>query len=185
MQSEPVSIGPPIGEPAPNFESAIGPDRVTLHDYRGNWLIVLTHPEDLVGIFRTRTINYLLCKRSVRVICFAGEVNPSGLPKHENFLKRYLRKRRMTMVCDPGGKAARDYGICPGEESGNAKGLFVIDPKGILRIKLYFPIGAERNFYEILKLIDALQKSDRQRTRESGLWRGAIVVRPRVLAPPE
>ena len=33
----------------------------------------------------------------------------------------------------------------------------MIDPKGLLRMKLYFPMETERDFPEILKLFDTFQ----------------------------
>jgi peroxiredoxin 2/4 len=174
--------GPTIGEPAPDFKTSIGNNTLTLNDFKGNWLIILSHPEDMVPVFRTRTINYLLCKRRTRIIAL-GDEKPS-VAKGRNFLKKYILKRRLTMIDDSGKAVAAKYGACGANgEAEEMKGAFVIDPKGILRIKLYSSLTAERNLYEILKLVDALQAADRQRARkpESGEWRRrfGIVVKPK------
>jgi peroxiredoxin (alkyl hydroperoxide reductase subunit C) len=88
------------------------------------------------------------------------------------------------MVDDSDKGIAKSYGLCggPGYPE-DTKGVFVIDRKGILRIKLYFSLTAERNLYEILKLVDTLQAADRQRVGKpkGGEWkkRLGIVVRPK------
>jgi peroxiredoxin (alkyl hydroperoxide reductase subunit C) len=174
--------GPHIGEPAPDFEASVGSSTISLHDLKGNWIIILSHPEDMLPVFRTRTINYLLCKRRTRVISLGKENSP--LAKGRNLLKKYILKHRMTMIDDSGNQVAAKYGVCGGpEDPEEIKAVFVIDPKGILRIKLYSSLSSGRNFYEILKLVDALQEADRQRAGkpESGEWRRrlGIVVRPK------
>jgi peroxiredoxin (alkyl hydroperoxide reductase subunit C) len=175
--------GPSIGEPAPDFGTSIGDNTITLNDFKGNWIIILSHPEDMLPVFKTRTINYLLCKRRTRVISLGNEKS-SCIAKGRNFLKRYILRHRFTMVDDSDKGIAKSYGLCggPGYPE-DTKGVFVIDRKGILRIKLYFSLTAERNLYEILKLVDTLQAADRQRVGKpkGGEWkkRLGIVVRPK------
>jgi peroxiredoxin (alkyl hydroperoxide reductase subunit C) len=174
--------GPVIGEPAPDFETSVESSTFTLNDLKGSWIIILSHPEDMLPVFRTRTINYLLCKRRTRVISLGDE--NSSVAKGRNFLKKYILKRRLTMIDDSDKEVAAKYGIYGSSgDLEEMKGVFVIDPKGILRIKLYSSLTAGRNLYEILKLVDALQAADRQRAgkSESGEWRRrlGIVVRPK------
>ena len=40
--------------------------------------------------------------------------------------------------------------------------MFIIDDKGIVRAMVYYPLNAGRNVDELLRLIDALQTSDRE-----------------------
>ncbi len=89
------------------------------------------------------------------------------------------------MIDDSDGGISKTYGL-QDKYSGDAKGVFVIDPKGVLRVKLYFSPDTERNFCEVLKLLDTLQASDRQKSelsRSKG-WKSrlAVVVRPKALA---
>lgn len=188
MQDEPGTSGPSIGEPAPYFEGLIGEDRITSGDFKGNWLILLSNPEDLLAVFKTRTINYLLCKRRIRVLALVNEKIPSA-PKEKNFLKKYIRNHRMTMLDVSEGEFATNYGLLCAPEGKGHKGIFVIDTKGILRMKLYFPPDGERNLYEILKLVDALQSADRQRSEQSKAksWkrRLEVVIRMKGLAEQE
>ncbi|MEW6108687.1 MAG: redoxin domain-containing protein [Nitrospirota bacterium] len=175
--------GPSIGEPAPFFEIAAGSNTVNLDDYKGNWLMLFTHPEDLLPIFRTRTIKYILCKRRIKAIAL-GDAQSSNIASGRNFLKKYIMKHSLTIVDDSGMEIARSYSAANDGCIGNAdsKCVFVIDPQGILRIKLSFSLSAQRNFYEILKLVDALQDADRQRNRQpkEKKWerRAGVIVTP-------
>lgn len=167
--------GPSIGERAPDFGASIGDDTITLSDFRGNWIIILSHPEDMLPVFKTRTINYLLCKRRTRVIAL-GDEKSSCIAKGHNFLKKYILKHRLTMIDDSDRGVAGNYGLCGSpEDPEEMKGVFVIDPKGILRIKLYFSMTAGRNLYEILKVLDTLQAADTQRVGNPGAGSGKSV----------
>ena len=57
---------------------------------------------------------------------------------------------------------ARQYGmIQPGEATTQAvRAVFIVDPEGILRTMLYYPLSAGRNMQEILRVIKALQVAD-------------------------
>lgn len=164
--------GPALGGPAPYFETTIGNEIVTSDDFKGGWTIVFSHPGDLMPVFKTRTINYILCKRRTKVVAL-GDGRPAGAATGRNIIKKYILKHSLSVIDDPDKKIAESYGLTDGDGASDeeAKGIFVIDPLGILRIKLYFPLAAERNFYEILKLVDALQDADKQRNKKQ---KGAV-----------
>ena len=176
--------GPLLGEPAPNFETTIAGNSISLKDFKAKWVIILSHPEDLLPLFRTRTVNYVLCKRRTKVIAL-GNGDTSGIDTGKNLIKKYILKHNLTIVDDTDKRIAACYGL-PGQNSvapEGEKGVFIIDPKGVLRVKLYLPQAAERNFYEILRLIDALQAADRKKVRgpSKRAWRRGldIVIGPR------
>jgi len=57
---------------------------------------------------------------------------------------------------------AKKYGmIQPGESSTKAvRAVFVIDPKGIVRVIIYYPLSLGRNFDELHRIVIALQTAD-------------------------
>jgi peroxiredoxin (alkyl hydroperoxide reductase subunit C) len=48
--------------------------------------------------------------------------------------------------------------------------VFVIDPKGIVRLMLYYPLTTGRNMQEILRVIEALQTSDANQVATPANW---------------
>jgi peroxiredoxin (alkyl hydroperoxide reductase subunit C) len=177
-----ITQGPPLGDPAPGFEVDIGGNRISLRDFRGRWLIIVTDPEELLAVFKTRTINYVLCKRRTKVIAL-GRGTADVQQAVRNPVKKYILRHNLTIIDDSGGKIGEAYGLPFGAD--REKGVFIVDPKGILRAKLYQPLAAERNFYDTLKLIDALQMTDGRKVRVRGGWRRKlnVVIRPK--AEPE
>jgi peroxiredoxin (alkyl hydroperoxide reductase subunit C) len=70
-------------------------------------------------------------------------------------------------------EVARKYGmIQPGESSTKAvRAVFYIDPKGIIRAILYYPLSLGRNFDELYRVIIALQTSDAFGVATPADWR--------------
>lgn len=156
-----------LGEPAPYFEVPVGDNRVSIKDFKGSWLLIFSHPDDIMPVFKTRTIKYVLCKRRIKAIALSNSQTSPLIPGR-NVVKKYILMHSLTVVNYSDNGIAEDYGLSNTAADGESKGVFVVDPKGILRIKLFFPMTAERNFHEILKLIDALQEADKLKQEKPG-----------------
>jgi peroxiredoxin (alkyl hydroperoxide reductase subunit C) len=62
--------------------------------------------------------------------------------------------------------------IQPNQSSTQAvRAVFVIDPKGVIRTILYYPLSTGRNFDEIKRIIQALQKADTDNVATPADWR--------------
>ena len=68
---------------------------------------------------------------------------------------------------------ANKYGmIQPGQSNTQAvRAVFVIDPNGVVRTILYYPLSTGRNFDEIKRIILALQKADADACATPADWR--------------
>ena len=82
---------------------------------------------------------------------------------------------------DPSMAIAKAYGmIAPGaEHSGTVRACFIIDPAGIVRLILWYPMSVGRSIVEILRCVRALQVSDaRQVLMPEGWQPGGEVIEP-------
>ena len=62
--------------------------------------------------------------------------------------------------------------IQPGESNTKAvRAVFVIDPKGIIRTIIYYPLSLGRNFDELYRVIIALQTADEFSVATPADWR--------------
>jgi len=70
-------------------------------------------------------------------------------------------------------EVAKKYGMMmPGESSTKAvRAVFVIDPKGIIRTIIYYPLSLGRNFDELLRVVTALQTADAFSIATPADWR--------------
>jgi len=62
------------------------------------------------------------------------------------------------------------------------RNVFYIDPNGVIRAKLIYPLTNGRNIGEILRLLDALQTTDREKVVTPANWRPGF---PTVIPPPK
>jgi peroxiredoxin (alkyl hydroperoxide reductase subunit C) len=88
------------------------------------------------------------------------------------------------IIADLNKEIATLYGmIMPGEsKTETSRCVFVIDPSGILRAMIYYPLTTGRNTDEILRLIDALQTTDKHGVSTPANWRSGDKV---ILPPPK
>ena len=70
-------------------------------------------------------------------------------------------------------EVANKYGmIQPGQSNTQAvRAVFVIDPEAKIRLILYYPLSTGRNFDEIKRVIQALQKADAENVATPADWR--------------
>ena len=68
---------------------------------------------------------------------------------------------------------ANRYGMIQPEQSTTqaVRATFIIDPKGKIRTILYYPLTTGRNFDEMKRIIQALQKSDDEGVATPADWR--------------
>jgi len=72
--------------------------------------------------------------------------------------------------------------IHPGASTTAAvRAVFIIDDKGVLRAMVYYPMNVGRNITEILRVVDALQTSDKYGVSTPADWNPG---EPVVVAPP-
>jgi peroxiredoxin (alkyl hydroperoxide reductase subunit C) len=71
--------------------------------------------------------------------------------------------------------------VMPGESTTEtSRCVFVIDPKGIMRAMIYYPLTTGRNMQEILRLMDALQATDEHQIATPANWQPG----DKVIVPP-
>ena len=76
------------------------------------------------------------------------------------------------MIADLNTKVSTKYGMLqPNVSSTQAvRAVFIIDPQGIIRSIVYYPLTTGRNFQEIKRMIQALQKSDETHNSTPANW---------------
>lgn len=76
------------------------------------------------------------------------------------------------VIADLNTKAYTLYGMLqPNVSSTQAvRAAFLTDPKGIIRTIIYYPLTTGRNFDEIKRMIQAIQKSDEEHCSTPSNW---------------
>ena len=169
---------PRLGEPAPAFEAVTTHGPLQLADYEGSWLVLFSHPADFTPVCTTEFIAFAeiypeLKKRGAELLGLSID----SVFSHIAWVRNIEEKTGVTIpfpvIADLDRKVATAFGMVqPGESKTEAsRCVFVIDPKGILRAMIYYPLTTGRNMDEILRLVDALQTSTSNGVATPANWR--------------
>lgn len=165
---------PLIGEKAPSFVAETTQGVVHFpEDYKGKWVIFFSHPADFTPVCTTEFMTFAAMEDEFRALNaeLLGLSIDSGY-SHIAWLRTIKEKIKFRdmenvevtfpLIEDITMEVARKYGmIMPGEASTKAvRAVFFIDPKGIIRTIIYYPLSIGRNFDELLRVVKALQTAD-------------------------
>jgi peroxiredoxin (alkyl hydroperoxide reductase subunit C) len=74
--------------------------------------------------------------------------------------------------------------IHPGKGTNTVRAVFVVDDKGKIRVMLYYPQELGRNIDEILRVVEAIQISDKHGVAMPANWPNNEIVGDNVIIPP-
>jgi len=153
-----------IGTKAPDFTmnsyngKGLDFDKISLSDYSGKWLVMVFYPLDFTPIWQTEITEF-----STRIDEF-NEINSDVLSvstdsehSHKAWCGVELGDINFQMAADMTKDVSRDFGILVEEEGISQRGLFIIDPEGVLRYSVIHDIDVGRNVDETLRVLKALQ----------------------------
>lgn len=175
---------PLIGDKAPAFEAVTtqGPIRFP-QDYAGRWVILFSHPADFTPVCTTEFMTFgSMAEQFAQLNTALVGLSVDSLYAHIAWLRRIRElewngKKNIDitfpLIEDIRMEVASLYGmIQPGQSTTQAvRAVFVIDPQGIIRTILYYPLSTGRNFDEIRRIVQALQKADADACATPADWR--------------
>jgi len=179
---------PRLNEPAPDFEAETTQGMLRLSDFRDRWLILFSHPADFTPVCTTEFVAFAeihaeLQKRGVELLGLSIDSLFSHIAWIRNIEEKLGKKIPFPIIADLNKDVATKYGmVMPGaSKTETVRCVFIIDPKGVLRAMLYYPMSAGRNMQEILRLVDALQTADRHGVATPANWTPG---QPVIVPPP-
>ena len=179
---------PRINEPAPDFEAKTTHGMVKLSDYtsKGKWVVLFSHPADFTPVCTTEFVEFArrnddFASRNTQLIGNSIDSIYSHIAWVRNIEQNNKVKVPFPVIADLDQKVARAYGMVHEAVSDTAavRAVFVIDPKGMIRTILYYPMSLGRNVDEIVRIVDALQTADANACATPANWKpGDSVVVP-------
>jgi peroxiredoxin (alkyl hydroperoxide reductase subunit C) len=158
-----------VGQKAPDFDmpSTRNLDKlnqnVKLSDYAGQWLVLVFYPLDFTFVCPTELTTF-----SDRIVDFEAigasvlGISTDSVYSHRAWLqtardRNGIEGLRYPLASDITKKVSRDYGVLIEHEGIALRGLFVMDPEGILRYQVVHDLNVGRSAEETLRVIQALQ----------------------------
>lgn len=147
-----------VGELAPEFKlnSTVGRE-VSLSEFRGKWVVVFFYPGDFTRVCSTEVPEF---NRKLGEFRKLGTVilgiSIDSVPVHQAWAEK-LGGVEYPLLSDINKEASRTYGVLIEREGRALRGLFIVDPQGILRYQLVNDTKVGRNMEEVLRVLQALQ----------------------------
>ncbi len=184
MENEVMTM-PRIGEKAPEFKAVTTQGNIEFpKDYEGSWVILFSHPADFTPVCTSEFMTFATLEEKFnKANCKLVGLSVDGLYSHIAWLRTIKEKIeykgmknvevKFPLIEDITMEVAKKYGmIQPGESNTKAvRAVFVIDPKGIIRTIIYYPLSLGRNFDELYRVIIALQTADEFSIATPADWR--------------
>lgn len=179
---------PRLNEPAPDFTAPTTAGPRSLADYRGKWLVLFSHPADFTPVCTTEFMAF--AKAHDRFQALGCELLGLSIDSHyahiawmRNIKEKFGVEIPFPIIADLSMQVASAYGmIQPGASDTSAvRATFLIDPEGVLRAMVYYPMSNGRSVEEFLRLLTALQTSDANQVATPEAWQPG---EPVIVPPP-
>jgi peroxiredoxin (alkyl hydroperoxide reductase subunit C) len=178
---------PGLNQPAPAFKAPTTHGEKSLADYKGKWLVLFSHPADFTPVCTTEFMAFAkrhadFQKLGCELLGLSIDSTFSHLAWTRNIKEKFGVDIPFPIIDDLSMRVAQSYGmIQPGASDTSAvRATFLIDPKGILRAMVYYPMSNGRSIDEFLRLLCALQTSDKHGVATPEGWKAG----DKVIVPP-
>lgn len=177
-----------LGDEAPNFQAQTTAGDIDFHEWKANsWAVLFSHPADFTPVCttelgRTAALNTEFADRNTKPIA----ISVDSVQDHNGWAPDIGQvggvDLNFPIIADPDRTVSELYDmIHPGEgDTSTVRSVFVIDPANKVRLTLTYPKSVGRNFDELVRVIDALQLTDRGPVATPADWQPGdrVVVAP-------
>ena len=175
---------PRIGDKAPEFKAVTTQGEINFpSDYKGSWVILFSHPADFTPVCTSEFMTFASMEdKFAKANCKLVGLSVDGLHSHIAWLRTIKEKIEyhgmkdvevnFPLIEDISMNVAHKYGMIQPNESGTSavRAVFFIDPKGIIRAIIYYPLSLGRNFDEIYRALIAMQTADEFKVATPADW---------------
>ena len=179
---------PRINEPAPAFKARTTHGERSLEDYKGKWLVLFSHPADFTPVCTTEFMGFARAADRFKALnCELLGLSIDSVHSHIAWMRSIEEKFGVEIpfpiIDDLSMNVAKAFGmIHPGASDTSAvRATFLIDPEGVVRAMVYYPMSNGRSVEEFIRLLTALQTSDANKVATPENWQPG---EPVIVPPP-
>jgi thioredoxin-dependent peroxiredoxin len=176
-----------IGDTAPDFEADTTEGRISFHEWIGDsWAVLFSHPRDFTPVCTTE-LGYMarikpdFDSRNVKIIGLS--VDP--LDNHEKWAADIEETQgtapNYPIIGDADFNVSKLYGMLPADVEGEptertpaqnqtVRNVFVVGPDKKIKLLLVYPMTTGRNFDEVLRVVDSLQLTAKEKVATPVNW---------------
>jgi len=156
-----------VGKPSPAFKLDAVIDgqfkTICLNDYKGKWLVVFFYPLDFTFVCPTEILAFSdrlgeFQKLNAEVVGVSVDSKFSHLAWTERDRKLGgIKGLGYPLLADLNKTMAADYGVLDTDSGVALRGLFIIDPNGVVQHATINNLGVGRSVDETLRVLQAFQ----------------------------
>lgn len=155
-----------INKPAPDFSNITAFckgefTKISLKEYKGSWLILFFYPRDFTFICPTEIRGFAkmeadFAKLGAKILAASTDSEWS----HKTWFEADLKQVQYPVLADTTQKVSRDYGVLNEDDGSADRGLFIIDPEGIVKYAVISAGSVGRSVKEVHRVLEALQSGE-------------------------
>jgi len=177
-----------IGDTAPDFEADSTEGRIHFYDWIGDsWAVLFSHPKDFTPVCTTE-LGYMakakpeFDRRDVKIIGLSVDVASDHERWAQDIAETQGEAPNYPIIADSDFSVSKLYGMLPASVSGDpadrkpadnqtVRNVFVIGPDKKIKLILIYPMTTGRNFDEVLRVIDSLQLTAKNKVATPVNWK--------------
>ena len=177
-----------INDIAPDFHADTSQGPIDFHDWIGDgWAVLFSHPKNFTPVCTTELgtmAGYApeFAKRNVKIIGISVDPVESHHRWKEDIKVATGHAVDYPLIADKNLEVAKLYGMLPASTSGDAKSrkpadnqtvrnVFVVGPDKKIKLILVYPMTTVRNFDEVIRVIDSLQRTSEHKVATPVNWK--------------
>lgn len=157
-----------LGKPAPDFSDVMAYQKgknefikKSLSEYKGRWLVFFFYPRDFTFVCPTELKGFAEHEKEFEKInCSILAASTDSEWSHKAWFERDLSMIEYPILADTTQRLAREYGILDDATGEAHRGLFIIDPEGIVKYIVVSSGSVGRSVKETYRVLQALQSGD-------------------------
>ena len=182
---------PLIGEKFPEMDvlTTHGPMKLP-EQFNGKWFVLFSHPADFTPVCTTEFVAFAkryddFKRLNTELIGLSVDSTFSHIKWIEWIKDKLEVDIPFPIIADPQGSIAKQLGLIHAESSTHTvRAVFIVDPRGVIRAILYYPLELGRLIDEILRMVIALQVSDKYGGAIPANWPLNEIIGDKIIVPP-
>jgi alkyl hydroperoxide reductase subunit AhpC len=153
-----------LDQPVPDFVADANTGKICLSDFRGKWTVLFAYPADFTPICELDIIGFARNKPEfdhlgVQFIGWSLDTTES----HERWIREIKERTGVgidyPLIADVDKTLAEKFDILHQTKDVTYRGIFIIDPDGILKFSAIYPLDVGRSVKEVERIIKVLQRA--------------------------
>lgn len=134
---------------------------ISLADYRGSWLVLFFYPRDFTFVCPTEIRGFAKHEEEFKALnCQILAASTDSTWSHKNWFERDLAEVKYPVLADTTQALARAYGVLNEDDGSAERGLFIIDPEGLVKYIIVSAGSVGRSVTETLRVLKAVQSGE-------------------------